>query len=162
MTGAAVAYWNRTRQPDWMPSTAGWHSLDLAPVPDWSAPAGLRPDGLRFSRGNPAHGPVYVLANALDYLQRFQPAAIQSHVQRLTAALLAGFAEMGIASTTPADPARHGASVCIASPHASEIAEALQERGVWAWNGHGRVRFSFHGYNGSEDVARIVAAMREA
>jgi len=39
---------------------------------------------------------------------------------------------------------------------------ALHERGVWAWNGRGRIRFSFHGYNGGDDVDRIVAALRAA
>ncbi|MEA2767879.1 MAG: hypothetical protein QOD93_841, partial [Acetobacteraceae bacterium] len=27
ITGVAVAYWNRVRQPGWMPASAGWHSF---------------------------------------------------------------------------------------------------------------------------------------
>ena len=41
------------------------------------------------------------------------------------------------------------------------MVDALAERGVWAWNGRGRIRFSFHGYNGGDDVDKIVAALRE-
>jgi selenocysteine lyase/cysteine desulfurase len=115
---------------------------------------------MRFTRGNPAHGPVYVLADALDYLARHEAASIQHHVQELTVALLEGLAALQIRSTTPRDPARHGGSVCVASPRAQELVDALHGQGVWAWNGHGRVRFSFHGYNAMADVDRILAAMR--
>jgi cysteine desulfurase/selenocysteine lyase len=31
---------------------------------------------------------------------------------------------------------------------------------VYAWNGQGRVRISFHGYNTMTDVERTVAALR--
>ena len=40
MTGTTIAYWNRRRQPDWAPSTAGWHSIDSQARPDYAA--GLR------------------------------------------------------------------------------------------------------------------------
>jgi selenocysteine lyase/cysteine desulfurase len=162
MTGTAVAYWNRARRPGWAPATAGWHSLAGGTArPDWrrAEEVALVPDAMRFARGNPAHAAVYVLGSALDYLGGFETAAITRHVQGLTAALLEGLARAGIPTTTPADPARHGASVCIAHPQAGALAAALHERGVWAWNGRGRVRFSFHGYNGMADVGRILAAL---
>jgi cysteine desulfurase/selenocysteine lyase len=65
-----------------------------------------------------------------------------------------------ISSMTPSDPMRHGASVCIASPRASAVVDALYAQGVYAWNGQGRVRISFHGYNTMTDVERTVAALR--
>jgi selenocysteine lyase/cysteine desulfurase len=164
MTGTAVAYWNRARQPHWVPSTAGWHSLAGGTArPDWrGGDIALVPDAMRFARGNPAHASLYVLNSALDYLDGFDPEAVRRHVQALSAALLDRLRAAGIASTTPADPLRHGASVCIADGRAAALAEALHARGVWAWNGRGRVRFSFHGYNGMEDVERILAALRPA
>jgi cysteine desulfurase/selenocysteine lyase len=162
MTGTAVAYWNRARQPDWSPATAGWHNLAGGTArPDWQGGAvALVPDAMRFSRGNPAHASLYVLASALDYLAGYEIAAVTRHVQALTTALLARLAAAGIATTTPADPARHGASVCIAHPEAAALCGRLHARGVWAWNGRGRVRFSFHGYNGLDDVERILQALR--
>ena len=160
-TGVAVAYWNRQRQPDWAPITAGWNSLGSAadgydPVPP------LRADAMRFTRGNPAHASIYVLNGALDYLARFDMEAVLAHVQGLTVALLDRLEALQISSTTPRDPLRHGASVCVASPRARAIVDTMAEQGVWAWNGHGRVRFSFHGYNSVHDVDRIVAAFRAA
>jgi len=159
MTGVGVAYWNRARQPNFLPSTAGWHSV--APgTHGWDQPVEVRADALRFTRGNPAHGPVYVLASALDYLEQFDMRDVQRHVQGLTCDLLVRLRALQIPSTTPDDPARHGASVCVASSRAQQIVDALYERGVYAWNGHGRVRFSFHGYNSTQDVDRIVDALQ--
>lgn len=159
MTGVAVACWNRARQPAWSPRSAGWHSFAPGTRGYDPTPA-LRADALRFTRGNPAHGPVYVLAEALDYLAQFDTEAVQAHVQALAAALLARLEELQIPSTTPRDPARHGASVCVASPRAQAIVDALYAQGIYAWNGHGRVRFSFHGYNSLADVERIAEGLR--
>ncbi len=146
MTGVAVAYWNRQRQPDWTPTTAGWHSIEHGSRPNYTAGVEVRPDALSFTRGNPAHGPVYVLASALAYLQPVRHrrrAAARHDPDRRPARSPARHSKYP--STTPADPARHGANVCIDKPPRPVIVEALYQRGIYAWNGHGRARFSFHG-----------------
>ncbi len=158
-TGTAIAYWNRSRQPEWVPSTAGWNSIAAFGRPDWAAPIGVKPGGARFTRGNPAHGPVYVLNAALDYLDRHDPALLHRHVSSLTAALIARLSAAGIPLTTPADPARHGANVCMDSTAAQAMCNELADRKIYGWNGHGRLRFSFHGYNAMDDVERIAEAM---
>jgi len=157
-TGVAVAYWNRARQPDWMPGSAGWYSL-ASDVTDARQDVRLRDDALRFTRGNPAHLSLYVLASALAYLAAFDAAAVQAHVQALTTDLLARLKKHGIASSTPADPARHGASVCLARPDAHVLQTQLDAHKVLAWNGRGRLRVSFHGYNCRADVERVEAAL---
>jgi selenocysteine lyase/cysteine desulfurase len=158
ITGVAVAYWNRSRQPDWAPLSAGWHSF--APgARGWDPVPALKPDAMRFTRGNPAHGPIYVLNSALSYLSRYDTRDVQRHVQSLTAALMDGLHGRPFQVTTPRDPARHGASVCFTSADAAGIVAALHAKGVYAWNGHGRVRISFHGYNGIEDVERVLRAL---
>lgn len=158
-TGTAIGFWNRARQPGWAPGTAGWHSIASMGRPDWSRRPELLPDAARFTRGNPAHLPLYVLDGALHYLEGFGAPAIEAHVQALTAAMLARLAEAGIDSTTPTDPRRHGASVCVQSPHAAAIVAGMERRSVLAWNGRGRIRVSFHGYNGTEDMARATDAL---
>jgi selenocysteine lyase/cysteine desulfurase len=158
ITGVAIAYWNRARQPAWAPASAGWYSLAPGTRGYGTLPA-LRPDAMRFTRGNPAHCPIYVLNSALSYLSRHDMRDVQSHVQTLTTALLDELAGAQFRITTPADPVRHGASVCIASPNAAAIVDALYERGIYTWNGQGRIRISFHGYNTLTDVERTAAAL---
>jgi len=158
-TGVAVAYWNRARQPDWTPSTAGWHSIAAFGRPDWASAINVKPDALRFTRGNPAHGPVYVLNESLAYITSHDQALLHRHVSSLTAELIARLTRAGIPLTTPADPARHGANVCMDSSAAQAMRNELHAQKIYAWNGHGRLRFSFHGYNSIEDVDRIMAAL---
>jgi cysteine desulfurase / selenocysteine lyase len=159
ITGVAVAYWNRTRQPDWTPASAGWYSFAPGSRGYDTIPA-LRPDAMRFTRGNPAHCPIYVLNSALSYLSQFDMRDVQRHVQTLTVALLRELAASQVPVMTPDDPVRHGASVCIASPRAQAIVDTLYTHGVYAWNGQGRIRISFHGYNAMSDVERTIRALR--
>jgi cysteine desulfurase/selenocysteine lyase len=159
ITGVAIAYWNRARQPLWSPASAGWNSF--APGHrGYDNPPPLRADASRFTRGNPAHAAVYVLAQALDYLAAYDMRAVQGHVQALTTAMLERLRESQLPTLTPADPARHGASVCVPSHRAQAIVDGMAQNGVLAWNGQGRVRFSFHGYNSARDVGRAIDALR--
>ncbi len=158
MTGVAIAYWNRVRQPAWAPVSAGWYSL--APGNrGWQPPPPLRGDAMRFTRGNPAHASVYVLTSALNYLSQFEPAAVERHVLALTGALLERLEALQIPTWTPREPARHAANVCIPTLRAGEIARTLEGQGVLVWNGQGRVRVSFHGYNTMADVNRVAEAL---
>ncbi len=159
ITGVTVAYWNRARQPEWAPLSAGWYSFATGSRGYDTLPA-LKPDAMRFTRGNPAHCPIYVLNSALSYLSRFDMRDVRTHVQTLTVALLEDLAASQIPVMTPADPARHGASVCIPSPRAREVVDALHAQGVYAWNGQERVRISFHGYNSMADMERTAVALR--
>jgi cysteine desulfurase/selenocysteine lyase len=159
ITGVAIAYWNRERQPSWSPASAGWNSFAPGHRGYDSRPP-LRADAMRFTRGNPAHAPTYVLAEALDYLAAYDVHAVQAHVQTLTVQMLERLRTLQLPTLTPADPARHGASVCVPTTRAQAIVDAMAENGVLAWNGQGRVRFSFHGYNSAADVVRAVDALR--
>lgn len=154
-TGIAVAYWNMARQPGWAPLSGGWFSL--VPPIDWQNPA-LVPDAMRFCRGNPAFVPLYMLGHAVTAARGWAaPAVLEAHVLALTAAFREAVLAVGLPCWTPA---RHGANVCL--PHADSEAAvaALQRHGVMAWGGRGRVRFSFHGYNGMDDVQAALAALR--
>jgi selenocysteine lyase/cysteine desulfurase len=158
VTGVAIACWNRARQPGWAPVSAGWYSFEPGSR-SYDNPPRLRDDALRFTRGNPAHSSVYVLADALDYLAAYDVREVQAYVQGMTTALLERMEALRIPTLTPADPARHGASVCVSSPRAQTIVDAMARRRVLAWNGQGRVRFSFHGYNSRRDVDRAIDAL---
>lgn len=154
-TGIAVAYWNMTRQPGWAPLSGGWFSL--APPIDWQAPR-LVPGAMRFCRGNPAFVPLYMLAHARECAAAWAaPQALESHVMALARAFREGVLAEGLPCWTPE---RHGANVCIPHEESAAAVAALHEHGVMAWGGRGRVRFSFHGYNGHADVAAALRAAR--
>ena len=155
ITGIAVAHWNRARQPGWAPGSAGWYSMASQGRPDWRAPVALVPDAMRFCRGNPSHAGVYALEAALDYLDA-RP-GVEAHVLALAAELRARCLDAQLPVMTPA---KHGASVCLPHPEAAEAVRRLEAAGVLTWNGRGRIRVSFHGYNDTDDMERAFTALR--
>ncbi|KAL4947024.1 PLP-dependent transferase [Aspergillus filifer] len=163
VTGVAIAYWNRTRQPSWKPSTAGWHSLEIGhPRPIWGKEElKFRDDALCFTRGNPSHLSIYLLRESVDFLSRGDTAQIEEHVLDLSDALLDGLEREGIPSSTPRGRDQHAGNVTVHCDGATEIVNELRKDGVYAWNSNGRVRFSFHGYNCLRDVERVLEVFPE-
>lgn len=157
ITGVAVAYWNRARQPGWAPHSAGWYSMASHGRPDWRQPVHLVPDAMRFCRGNPSHAGVYALEVALDYLAAHP--GTEAHVLGLASALRQRCLEAQMPVMTPE---RHGASICLPHSRAAEIVRELEAQGILTWNGRGRVRVSFHGYNDEDDLERAFVALRAA
>ena len=143
---------------NWSPVTGGWHSLSLGAIrPKWeSLSLEARHDAMCFSRGNPAHLSIYILREALEFLGQWDAGEIEKHVQTLTSSLIVRLESKGIYSSTPTSRDRHGVSVTINCERASESVDEMAKAGVFAWNGQGRVRFSFHGYNCIKDVDRIM------
>ncbi|KAL4874258.1 pyridoxal phosphate-dependent transferase [Aspergillus karnatakaensis] len=158
VTGVAVAFWNKARQPDWRPATAGWASLEIGhPRPRWGEEKLVfRDDAMVFMRGNPGHLAVYVLKESLEFLERWDVRVVEGHVLGLTGRLLEGLEREGIVSSTPRERERRAGSVTVHCEGAAEIVDGLRERGVYAWNGNGRVRISSHGYNCERDVERVL------
>ncbi|WP_424812339.1 aminotransferase class V-fold PLP-dependent enzyme [Roseococcus sp. YIM B11640] len=155
ISGIAIAYWNRARQPGWAPRSAGWYSMASQARPDWRNPVGLVPDAMRFCRGNPNHAGVYVLGEALDYLA--QHPGIEAHVTGLAGELRRRCLDAQLPVMTPEF---HGASCCLPHPEAAKAVKTLEAKGVLTWNGRGRIRVSFHGYNGEADLDRAFDELR--
>ncbi|CEL07506.1 hypothetical protein ASPCAL10663 [Aspergillus calidoustus] len=156
-TGAAIAFWNRARQPEWTPATAGLYSLGNI-IPDWEGGERIktRDTALCFSRGNPSHLSIYLLREGLEFLRRWEVTEIEEHVQVLTTELWRRLDSEGIRSSTPREKSKHGANITVYCKGATEIVNQMSAAGILAWNGYGRVRFSFHGHNCMKDVGRIM------
>lgn len=173
-TGVAVAYWNRARQPTWSPGTGGWNSIILSEMPDAANPGTTKEGAARFTFGNPAFPAVYVLEEAIKYLESFGIQAIYSHNQELVQRFIDGVDQRGLPLLTPRELERRGSSVSV---HMTEpdhvrgeqavmaatpgLVHRLQARGILTWGGQQRLRVSFHGYNSWSDVDRLLAALDE-
>jgi cysteine desulfurase / selenocysteine lyase len=173
-TGVAVAYWNRDRQPEWSPGTGGWNSIILAEMPDASNPGTTKPGAARLTFGNPSFPSVYVLEEAITYLEDFGIEAIYAHNQQLVQRFIDGLDERGLPLLTPRELARRGSSVSV---HMNEpdhvrgeqaaltgspgLVHRLQDRSILTWGGQQRLRASFHGYNSWSDVDSLLGALDE-
>jgi selenocysteine lyase/cysteine desulfurase len=111
---------------------------------------------MRFSRGNPSHASLYVLDGALEFLAGYEVEAIQRHVQTLTGDLHDRLSGAGVHPSTPRDPERHGASICIDGDFEQRVVDDLHRRGVYIWGGRGRLRISFHGFNQRSELDTLM------
>jgi selenocysteine lyase/cysteine desulfurase len=173
-TGVAVAYWNRQRLPAWSPRTGGWNSIVLSDMPDAANPGTTKDGAARFTFGNPAFPAVYVLEEAMKYLEGFGIDAIYSHDQQLVQRFMDGIDRRGLPLLTPRDLDRRGSSVSVrmiepdhvrgeqgALDESPGLVHRLQDRSILTWGGQQRLRVSFHGYNSWSDVDRLLAALDE-
>jgi selenocysteine lyase/cysteine desulfurase len=102
VSGVAVAYWNRRRQPEWLPRSIGGRSIvNRAVQPDYTKPLPQRQDAVRFTRGTPAHPSVFALSASAEYLLGFDMREIEAHVAGLSDAFIGRLQDYDIAFTTP-------------------------------------------------------------
>ncbi len=148
-----VLIWNRARQPEYLPSGAGWWSGRSAPGPVDYAP---KPDARRAEYGNVGHLGAYLLRASLAYLEKFGIDAIAAHVRPLSGAMAEGFAALGLDLMTPLDAPRRGASAAFAHPAEAEIVRRAAADGVLIWGDNRRVRASAHLFTSLEDVERML------
>jgi selenocysteine lyase/cysteine desulfurase len=173
-SGVAIAYWNRDRQPDWSPGTGGWNSIILSEMPDAADPGTTKPGAARFTFGNPSFPSVYVLEEAIKYLEGFGIDAIYAHDQQLVQRFIDGIDERGLPLLTPRELDRRGSSVSVRMSEPDHVrgeqavmadtpglVHRLQDRSILTWGGQQRIRVSFHGYNDSSDVDRLLSALDE-
>jgi cysteine desulfurase/selenocysteine lyase len=160
-TGIAVGFWNRRRQPDWRPRSAGWYSAEPSSGAQRRSDLKLRDDAQRMTLGNPSFPGAYVVENGFGYLLEVGVERIEPHVLDLGGRLREGLVELGLEVLTPAEPERRAGNVCIARADGARFVHELGERGVLVWEADGRVRYSVHLYNDGDDVDRALDATRE-
>ena len=158
--GAAIAYWNRARVPDWRPRLTGWHSVERRPA--WETPQQNHalPTGQAFEPGNPAYDALFVLDGALDYLLERGIDAIEAHTLALSGDLRARLVDLGLTVMTPEPANARAASVAVASPHPERIRAALEAQRVLVTGELGRVRASVGIYTAAADLDAVIEAMR--
>jgi kynureninase len=140
------------------PTSTGWFAdedIFEMDIYDYS-PA---PTARRFEHGTPPIPSIYAGIAGLELVQEMDVAEVEEHVRGLTAQLADGVDELGGRVVTPREPARKGPLVAIASTDEHALVAALGDEGIVTSSRAGNLRVSFHGYNTSEDVEAVVAAL---
>jgi cysteine desulfurase / selenocysteine lyase len=150
--GAAIAFCNRERQPDWRPVEAGWTSVEWQDSRDRSGDITLVDDGRLFELGNPALLSMCILGNALDYLHSAGAAAIGRHVLTLGEMLGTGLRDLGLPVLTPQEESRRGPSIVFAAEDEKYWNDGLTDAGILAWVSEQRVRLSPFLYTDGRDI----------
>lgn len=160
--GAAIAYWNRRRLPDFRPALTGWHSTEWRPPFEAPGQIEVKGTGQAFEPGNPAYGPLSVLDESLDYLAARGMHAIEAHTLAMSGQLRERLVALGLPVTTPAPAAERAGSIAFTSGDAPAIRARLEDAGVLVTGELGRVRASVHVYTREADLERLAGALPAA
>ena len=157
--GAAIVYRNPERLGNLEPKTIGWHSargpFDLINPTQFE----LLPEAARFEAGNPPFMALAVLDNALAYLDSIGPEPIERHVLALGSVVWDELERRGLTMLSPRAEAQRGPNVAFLWDDPADLVRRMAERGVLIWGDTGRIRISFHVYNDSDDIDRLLAAL---
>jgi selenocysteine lyase/cysteine desulfurase len=140
------------------PTSTGWFAdedIFRMDIHDYSP----SPTARRFEHGTPPIPNIYAGLAGLELVQEIGIAETEEHVRGLTALLIEGVEELGGRVVTPRDPDLRGPLVAVASTDEHALVGALGAEGVVTSSRDGNLRVSFHGYNSSEDVEAVVAAL---
>ena len=141
------------------PTSTGWFAdedIFRMDIHDYSP----SPTARRFEFGTPPIPNIYAGLAGLELVQEIGIAETEEHVRGLTALLIDGVEDIGGRVVTPHDPDRRGPLVAVASTDEHALVAALGSEGVVTSSRDGNLRISFHGYNSSEDVDAVLAALR--
>jgi selenocysteine lyase/cysteine desulfurase len=141
------------------PTSTGWFAdedIFRMDIHDYSP----SPTARRFEHGTPPIPNIYAGLAGLELVQEIGIAETEEHVRGLTALLIEGVEDLGGRVVTPRDPGRRGPLVAVASTDEHALVAALGSEGIVTSSRDGNLRVSFHGYNSSEDVDAVLAALR--
>ena len=157
-SGVAFLYVRRALVEKLIPTMTGWFGrvnpfafqIDAL---DWS------PSARRFESGTPMIPNVYGAQAGLELLQAVGLDTVERTVAPLTAGLIAWATDAGVKVATPSDPARRGPLVVLRALDAPALVARLAARGVVVSCRDDGLRISFHGYNTTEDLDAVIAAL---
>jgi selenocysteine lyase/cysteine desulfurase len=156
--GIAYLYVKRELIERLEPLVTGWFgraepfAFDIKRL-DWSSTA------RRFEAGTPPVPNAYAAAAGIALLQSVGAETIARQIDALVERFVSGARARGCDVITPDDPARRGPLVVIRVPDAPALVERLAARGIIASSRGNGLRVSFHGYNSSDDVDAVLAAL---
>ena len=158
--GAGICYLRPELWEQLDPLFVGWKSTEDAFAFD-ARVIPLAQSARRLEYSTPAYAAGAALTAAVDYLLDLGIENVLEHDLALVAELAAGLERFDAEVLTPAEDERRAGIVIARFPgrDGPEVAAALADAGVIVSPRLGAVRFSFHHFNDSSDVARALDAL---
>lgn len=150
-THLGILVWNRALV-DQLHPPVGWRSAKPALTPDAYE---LHLDAARTEVGNPNFIDLYILDNALRYVNQVSIADRENHALTLGEGIYDLFESLGHQPITPRDVRHRAGNICVATNHAAQIVRDAQVHNLIIWGDHDllRIRCSIHGYVDVSDIA---------
>ncbi|WP_341953613.1 aminotransferase class V-fold PLP-dependent enzyme [Salinibacterium sp. TMP30] len=159
--GTGVVYIKDPESSLLQPEFVGWRSVQDMFAPDRFERFQLWPDARRWELGYPGFPSLYMLESSLQYLTQYSPESIEKHILQLGTVLLEGAIGHGMLNMTPLLPELRAGNIALRANEPVKLAQDLSEKGILAWGGDGRIRFSIHLFNDLSDVEAALLALTE-
>jgi kynureninase len=115
----------------------------------------FRDDALRFAIGTPSIPALYAAKEGPKIVAEAGLDAIREKSLRQTSRMIALADARGFELHTPREAHRRGGTVCVRTPHARAVSEALNEANVACdYRPESGIRMSPHFYNSDEEIDR--------
>lgn len=161
--GVAPMYLSEDAEALIASTSFGWHNLAV-----WPAQEAVRapeveelPMPERLEPGNPSMLVVMHLDRALEVLLSIGIERISDHARTLSELVSIGLEELGFTVISPQARSARSGNTCFLVEDAQAMQVRFAEMGVLCWGEFGRMRISTHLYNGSTDVAHLLAALSD-
>jgi selenocysteine lyase/cysteine desulfurase len=160
--GTAPCYLSERAEAQTASTSFGWHNLAVWPKQKAERLAEVDevPMPERLEPGNPAMQVVMHLDEAVGKILETGPERVETHARDLAELTASRLSEAGYRVISPGERAERSGNTCFEAKDAEEVTRKLAGAGVLVWGEFGRVRVSTHVHNGSEDVERLMKALR--
>ncbi len=141
-----------------LPTQTGWFAdedIFAMSIADYSPHASAR----RFDAGTPPVPSLYPGVAGMELLEETGVAAVERHVSALNTRLIDALGDLGATVVTPADPARRGPLVAVASTDPAALVVSLAEERIVCSLRDRNLRVAAHLYNTDDDVDTLVDAL---
>jgi kynureninase len=143
------------------PALTGWMAHEH-PFAFEKGPQKYAHDATRLLHGSPAVPALYAARTGYEIIAEVGGDAIRAKSVAQTSRLLEHAAARGLASRSPADPARRGGTVTLTVPHGPAFVAALAERDILVdCRPDVGLRLSPHFYNTDEELDACLDAVTE-
>ena len=161
--GAAPCYLSPKAEGVTRATCFGWRNLAVWPeqAAERHPEVAEKPMPELVEPGNPAMLVVMHLDKSLDKLMRIGIDRIEDHALDLAEQVSAGLGQLGYTVISPEERDARSGNTSFQCEDAEGLQQRLAEQGILVWGEFGRVRVSTHVHNGSEDVERLLRALRD-
>jgi selenocysteine lyase/cysteine desulfurase len=154
--GLAFLYVRKSLAEHLTPTITGWFG-QANPFAFNEQLLELAPYTRRFESGTPPIPSIYGASAGVELLQEIGLGRVADHTKMLATALLEGARSLRIQVKTPSDSV--GPLLVLKATNADALVQKFAEEAVVLSSRHDGLRISFHVYNTTDDVQRVLSLL---
>lgn len=160
--GGGLVGVRKEREEELTVPAGGWFNLQDPFGEERFQRIASKPGAASFMVGMPNFAAIYAIRAAMEYILGVGIENIARAADPLLHACLDGLSELPIELLTPRKKGSLAGILAFRHPATKRIHHDLHNKNIHVMHPNGRIRISIHGYNTSQDVDRLLQALKEA